>query len=225
MKGRERNLSDVSDRLREERIIAVIRAKSPAGALACAEALIDGGIKALEVAFTTPDAGEVIASLASHAARPLLGAGTVSCVTEANEAISSGASFIVSPGIDDEVISAAHAGGALAVPGALTPTEVMRARRRGCEVIKLFPAAFGGPAYLRALAGPFPEVRFIPTGGITAENLSTWLAAGAIAAGAGDSLCSASEIARENSGAIRRRAGEFVRAASAVAPRSAQGPG
>jgi 2-dehydro-3-deoxyphosphogluconate aldolase/(4S)-4-hydroxy-2-oxoglutarate aldolase len=201
------------DSLREARVIAVIRAATAAGALDAANALLEGGITALEVTFTTPDAGEVIRALRGHDAHPLVGAGTVLTRREADVAIEAGAQFVVAPGTDRDVVRAALEAEVVALPGALTPTEIMAARRLGCRAIKLFPASLVGARYLRALMDPFGDLSFVPTGGITVENIPEWFRAGALAVGAGASLCAADDIAAGDFAVIRERAAHFTAAA------------
>jgi 2-dehydro-3-deoxyphosphogluconate aldolase/(4S)-4-hydroxy-2-oxoglutarate aldolase len=127
--------------------------------------------------------------------------------------VDAGARFVVSPGIDDGVLAAAREAGVLAMPGALTPTEVMRAVSLGAQAVKLFPASIGGPAMLRALREPFPDCAFVPTGGVSAENVGEWFEAGAHAVGAGSSLCPTAEIAAGRFDAISDRAERFAAAA------------
>jgi 2-dehydro-3-deoxyphosphogluconate aldolase/(4S)-4-hydroxy-2-oxoglutarate aldolase len=174
-------------RLHDEQLVAVVRADSPAVAVSAGQALADGGVRALEITFTTPDAEVAIAQL-SRRDDLFVGAGTVIDADQASRAIEAGARFLVSPALVHEVLDVAADAGILAVPGALTPTEVLAARRHA-DVIKLFPSSLGGPSYLKALLAPFPDLRIIPTGGVDAGNLGQWLDAGAYALGAGGDLC------------------------------------
>jgi 2-dehydro-3-deoxyphosphogluconate aldolase/(4S)-4-hydroxy-2-oxoglutarate aldolase len=174
-------------RLHDEQLVAVVRADSPGAAVSAGNALADGGVRALEITFTTPDAGAAIAEL-SRRDDVFVGAGTVLDADQASCAIEAGARFLVSPSLVLEVLEAGMDAGILTVPGALTPTEVVAARRHA-EVIKLFPSSLGGPSYLKALLAPLPDLRIIPTGGIDAGNLGRWLDAGAFALGAGGDLC------------------------------------
>ena len=145
----------------------------------------------------------------AHGDDVLLGAGTIRTPEHAREAADAGAEFLVSPGLDDEVIGAMLGTGATTMGGALTPTEVMRAVKLGVDVVKVFPASLGGPAYVKSLRGPFPDVPFMPTGGVNADNVADWFAAGVIAVGAGGELCSAADIAGGRFDEIERRAREF----------------
>ncbi len=175
--------------LRQAGVVAVLRAPSAAIAIEAVDALVAGGIRGIEITFSTPDAAQAIREISRrHGDRILLGAGTVFTPLQARDAVAAGARFLVSPGTDAVLAEAMLATGALVCLGALTPTEVMAATRLGAHVVKIFPASLGGPAYLKALRGPFPEVPFMPTGGVNADNLGAWLAAGAIAVGAGSEI-------------------------------------
>ncbi len=124
----------------------------------------------------------------AYGERILLGAGTITTRAELDQAAGAGASFLVSPGCDPELGAAMVETGLVCMIGALTPSEVMLVRRLGADIVKLFPGSLGGPAYLQSLRAPFPEVRFVPTGGVGRQNLAEWLAAGAYAVGMGGSL-------------------------------------
>jgi 2-dehydro-3-deoxyphosphogluconate aldolase/(4S)-4-hydroxy-2-oxoglutarate aldolase len=141
----------------------------------------------------------------------LLGMGTLTRPVHAAEAKAAGARFIVSPHCEAELASAMAATGLAVMIGAFTPTEIVQARRLGADVVKIFPGSLGGPAYLRSLRGPFPEIPIMPTGGVSVENVSEWLAAGAFALGAGSELCPPA-LAREGRfDDIAERARAFVR--------------
>ena len=182
--------TDVSTaELRREGVVAVLRAPSAAIAVEAVDALVAGGMGGIEITFSTPDAAEAIREIGRrHGDRVYLGAGTVLSPAQARAAVAAGARFLVSPGTDALLAEAMLETGAMVCLGALTPTEVMAATGLGAHVVKIFPASLGGPAYLKALRGPFPDVPFMPTGGVTAENLGAWLAAGAIAVGAGSEI-------------------------------------
>jgi 2-dehydro-3-deoxyphosphogluconate aldolase/(4S)-4-hydroxy-2-oxoglutarate aldolase len=199
------------DRLKAARVIAVIRAPAPELALAAVDALVQGGLRAVEVTYSTPGAGRVIAEVArQHAPEVAVCAGTVRHASDVGDALSAGAEFIVSPGIDPAVIKAAKHADALVIPGALTRSEILRAQALGAAAIKLFPASLGGPGLLRALREPFPDISFVPTGGVSLDNLAEWFAAGATAVAAGTSLCSRDDITAGRFEAIRDRAARFM---------------
>ncbi len=171
------------------KVIAVIRMKDPARVFDVTEALKTGGIRALEITMTVPGALDIIQKLA--AAKPegvLIGAGTVLDADTAAAAIWSGADFIVSPIADPGLIAACRAHDTFVAPGAFTPTEIVAAWERGADVVKVFPATSLGPQYLRDLKGPFPQLRLMPTGGVTLENARDFVEAGAAAVGVGTAL-------------------------------------
>ncbi len=194
-------------------VIATLRAPDAERALTAVEALVGAGITAIEVTYTTPDAGAVIAQVSQrYGDSVLLGAGTLTETDQVREAFDNGARFLVSPGYDREVVDAIVATGALSMVGGFTPTEVQQLRRVGVDVVKLFPGSLGGPAMLRALRGPFPGLTYIPTGGVNAENLGAWLAAGAHAVGAGSELLPAAAIAAGDQATLAAKAEEFLAA-------------
>jgi 2-dehydro-3-deoxyphosphogluconate aldolase/(4S)-4-hydroxy-2-oxoglutarate aldolase len=201
---------NVLDDLRDAGVIATLRAPSTAAALGAVEALLAGGIRAVEVTYTTPDVPAVLRAVRErHGDDVLLGAGTLLDVHQAAEAADAGAEYLVSPGLDDELVAAMQATGKVTMGGAMTPTEVMRARRLGVDVVKLFPGSLGGPAHLKALRAPLPGLAYMPTGGVSADNLHEWFAAGAIAVGAGGELCPAGALAEGRYDDIRERAERF----------------
>ncbi len=205
----------VLDAIAASRIVAVIRAASAQQAVDAAGALAAGGITAVEIALTTPSATTAIRKIAAAHPQLLVGAGTVLTSIEAATSVHAGAAFVVSPGLDHDVLAAARRERVLAIPGVLTPTEVQRASSL-VPLLKLFPAGLGGPALLRALRGPFPDVRFMPTGGVAVDNLTDWFAAGAFAIGAGTDLCLPEALERGDYDAITRRAQEYIEAVSRV---------
>jgi 2-dehydro-3-deoxyphosphogluconate aldolase / (4S)-4-hydroxy-2-oxoglutarate aldolase len=173
-----------------QRCIGIIRAGSAEAAEAAGLALVDGGITIIEVAFTTPDAAAAIAALRSACPAAVVGAGTVLDAAAAFSAVRSGAQFLVSPLVAEDVLRAGHRYGVAVFPGACTPTEINAAMELGADAVKLFPAGSLGIGYMRSIAAALPQVPFIPTGGITADNAADWLAAGAIAVGVGGHLTS-----------------------------------
>lgn len=202
---------DVIERLGEVGVIAVIRAADLLGAVRAVNALVAGGVRGIEITFTTPDAELAIKEIA---AIPdiVLGAGTLRTSRQVADAVSAGASFLVAPGVEPDVARAMVDTEKAVLLGALTPTEVMVALGEGAHAVKLFPGSLGGPAYLRTLSGPFPELRIMPTGGVSVDNVGEWFAAGAFAVGAGSELCSAADIAAQRWGRIEENARRFVEA-------------
>jgi 2-dehydro-3-deoxyphosphogluconate aldolase/(4S)-4-hydroxy-2-oxoglutarate aldolase len=164
-------------------VILCVRLGDGVNVLEACRAAIRGGLRVLEITLTTPGALDVISELGDEA---LVGAGTVLSTETVIAAASVGAQFVFSPTFDANVVDEATMNGVLAVPGATTPTEILRAHRHGARLVKVFPAgALGGPDYLRAIRGPLPDVAMIPTSGPTAETIPEYLAAGAIAVGVG----------------------------------------
>lgn len=205
---------DVLGALAEARFVPVIRAPSADLAVRAAHALVRGGCRLVEVTFTTPDAAAAIARLT--AAGVAVGAGTVLDAETAATAISAGAAFVVSPHLAPEVLTACQARGVLAIPGALTPTEILAARRAGAEVVKVFPVcSVGGPRYLTLVGDPLPGIRFFPTGGVTLADAPAYLAAGAIAVGVASALASRAAIAGGDEAALE---GAAERWAAALRP-------
>jgi 2-dehydro-3-deoxyphosphogluconate aldolase/(4S)-4-hydroxy-2-oxoglutarate aldolase len=198
-------------------VIAVIRAPHPEAAVRSVEALLAGGVRGVEITYTTPDATRAIGEIADrYGDQVVLGAGTIREPGQASAAACAGAQFLVSPGTDDRLAAEMAETGALTVLGALTPTEVMHATRLGADIVKVFPAGLDGPKLLTLLAEPFPDVSFVPTGGVSAENLAEWFAAGAVAVGAGSSLCSSAALVQGDWAGIEQKARRFAEALAAV---------
>lgn len=184
---------EVLDRLGRVGLIAVVRSATKADALGLSRVLVEAGVPAVEVTYTTPDAPEVMASLRAEVGEHvLLGVGTIRSVGEALRAANYGADFLVSPGSPAGLLESMLDTGRLVLPGVLSPTEVMHAHALGVTAVKLFPAGLVGPAGLHALRGPFPDVAFVPTGGIAVDDVGSWLDAGAHAVGVGSSLAPSS---------------------------------
>jgi 2-dehydro-3-deoxyphosphogluconate aldolase / (4S)-4-hydroxy-2-oxoglutarate aldolase len=170
----------------DQRILAVVRFRARTDLEAVFGAIRAGGIGLVEVTADTPGALEAVRASAGAGTR--IGAGTIRSVEEARAFAEAGAAFLVSPGTLPNVLRTAGELGVPAVPGALSPTEIAAAVDAGAAAVKLFPATLGGPDYLRTLCGPFPEVAFVPTGGIEIEDVRSWLEAGATTVGLGSSL-------------------------------------
>jgi 2-dehydro-3-deoxyphosphogluconate aldolase/(4S)-4-hydroxy-2-oxoglutarate aldolase len=202
----------ICSRLVHTGVVPVIRAKNAEQAFFACRALYAGGVDVFEVTLTVPGALGVIRELsAEFAGKVLVGAGTVLDAEAARACILAGAEFIVSPGFDPDIVRATHEAGKPALPGVLTPTEVIAATRAGADILKLFPAsALGGAKYLRALRAPFEGVRFLPTGGVNAETARDFIAAGAVALGAGSELIDAKALERGDGALITARARELV---------------
>lgn len=171
-------------------IVPVLRARSEQEGHALAEALVAGGISVMEVTMTVPGAVDLLRSLKKeYGDRLLLGSGTVTTEEQAVATIEAGAEFVVSPSLHPEVVRITKEMEKVSVPGALTPTEAINAWRAGADYVKIFPcSAVGGASYLKALLAPFPELRLIPTGGVTLQTAADLLKAGARALGVGTDL-------------------------------------
>ncbi|HWM87850.1 MAG TPA: keto-deoxy-phosphogluconate aldolase [Kofleriaceae bacterium] len=180
-------MSDVILTLWRERATAILRTDDQRRAAQAMEAAVRGGFRVLEFTLTIPGALELIADFSR---RPGLsvGAGTVLTVAQARAALDAGARFLVSPVVDEQVIAAAREGGAEAMPGTHTPTEMLRAHRAGAAFCKLFPAPAGGPAYVQSVLAPLPFLRIVPTNGVDAGNAAAYLEAGSFAIGMVKSL-------------------------------------
>ena len=197
-------------------LLAVVRGESRAAALEVVGALIEGGVLGIEITFTTPEAPKVIRDLdEEYSDRILLGAGTVTTHEQVEQSAEAGAVFLVSPGSDPDLLPAMLGTGLLVLPGTLTPSEIMLARSLGASAVKLFPGSSGGPSYLKTLLGPFPNVPFVPTGGVSLENIVDWFAAGAFAVGAGGALAPPS-LGRRDRGEVVENARQFAGAARAA---------
>ena len=194
-------------------VIAVLRAPTPDLALETIAALVRGGITGIEVTYTTPGAGSVIRQAQQQwSGEIVIGAGTLTDKGQVSDAAAAGAEFLVSPGVRPGLATDMVRTGLPVILGAFTPSEVMTALELGPTAIKLFPASFGGPAFLRALRGPFPDVRWLPTGGVSPNNLADWLNSGALAVGAGNELCRPKAIRERRWDDIEQSAQRFRRA-------------
>lgn len=188
------------------RFVPVLRAPSAALAVKAGRALVRGGCRMVEVTFTTPDAPRAIAELVAEGV--VVGAGTVMNPVQAGQAYDAGAAFVVSPHLDPAVLAVGQACGRLAIPGALTPTEILAcARDHAAPIVKVFPAAsVGGPSYVKLVRDPLPGVSLFPTGGVTLADAPAYLAAGAIAVGAASDLAPRAAIEAGDEAALEAAA-------------------
>jgi 2-dehydro-3-deoxyphosphogluconate aldolase/(4S)-4-hydroxy-2-oxoglutarate aldolase len=192
-------------------IVAVVRSESSESLLKVVQALADGGVTAAEITFTVPDAVEVIRQVRKEIGDAMvLGAGTVLDPETARAALLAGAEYIVAPIVNIEVIRLCRRYDKAVMPGAFTPTEVVAAWEAGADIVKVFPADVGGPPYLKALRGPLPQVRLMPTGGVDLNTAEAFLKAGACCLGVGGSLVEAKAIAAGDFGRIRDLAGQYT---------------
>ncbi len=198
-------------RIVDSGVVAVLRAPSGELLADVAEALAAGGVEAIEVTFTVPGAHRVIEHVADRMGdRILLGAGTVLDSETARVALLAGAEFIVAPTVNLEVIRICQRYDKAVMPGALTPTEVLTAWESGADIVKVFPSELTGPGYLKALHGPLPQVRLMPTGGVNLETAADFLRAGASALGIGGALVEKKAVAAGNMQRIESLARQYV---------------
>ena len=187
---------DVTALVEQLGVVAVIRMKDPAKLRAVVDAMAAGGVRALEVTMTVPRAVEMIRELAPTLPDGfLLGAGTVIDAPTARAVIDAGASFVVSPVFRPDVVAACHQRDVPAMPGCFTPTEILAAHECGADIIKVFPATALGPQFIKDVRAPLPQVKLMPTGGVTLDNAGDWIRAGAVAVGLGSALVDAAAIA------------------------------
>jgi 2-dehydro-3-deoxyphosphogluconate aldolase/(4S)-4-hydroxy-2-oxoglutarate aldolase len=213
MTDKEKTLNQIQ----QAGILAVLRGPSEELTLKMVEALVKGGVIGIEITFTTPNALQVVRSLKdSFGDDIILGMGTLTKPEQAEQAAHAGATFLVSPHTERSLAEALVATGLATMMGALSPSEVMRARSLKSDVVKIFPASLGGPSLLKALKGPFPDIPMMPTGGVSYENLADWFAAGAFAVGAGSNLCPKSLVEAGEFGEISSIAERYAAATQAA---------
>ena len=213
-----RTKPEIISRLIDPGIIAVVRAKSPDQILPLIEALLLGGVFAVEITMTTPRAIAAIHEASQKfGARAVIGVGTVLDAQTCRQAIAAGAEFVVSPILRPEIAKAAYAADRPVMLGAYTPTEAQLAHEAGADFVKIFPADGLGPNYIKAIRAPLPHLRLVPTGGVDLHNVADFLKAGCAAVGVGGSLVSAQILRDANWPELTLLATEFVKAARSVA--------
>lgn len=192
-------------------VVAVIRMREPEKLRAVVDALAEGGVRALEVTMTVPRAIPMIEQLAPTLPKGfLLGAGTVLDTETARLAILAGAQFVVGPVFRPEVIGMCHRYDVAAMPGCFSPTEILNAWEAGADVVKVFPATALGPGFFKDIRGPLPQVKLMPTGGVSLDNAGNWIKAGAVAVGVGTALLDAKAIAAGDYSVITANARTIV---------------
>jgi 2-dehydro-3-deoxyphosphogluconate aldolase/(4S)-4-hydroxy-2-oxoglutarate aldolase len=214
---------EVLKKVYEVGVVAVVRASSAEEARQIVEAIREGGVTVIEITMTVPRAVRVIEQLADACGdEVLVGAGTVLDAETARACMLAGAQFVVSPALDVETVECCRGRGVAVMPGALTPTEVVRAWAAGADVVKVFPCgALGGAGYIRSLKAPLPQIELMPTGGVSLSTAAGLIEAGAFALGVGADLVDAKAIREGRAGAVSEAARayvEAVRAARASAP-------
>lgn len=206
-------MANVLDVMKENYIFAVIRGKDEDDGYQIAKAAVEGGIKNLELTFSTPNAAQVIKKLAEEYKDDdtvVVGAGTVMTLDLAKEAHEAGAEFLVSPHFSPEIAEFAREVGTYYMPGTGTVTEVVQAMNAGCEIIKVFPGGILGAGFIKDVHGPIPEAQLMPSGGVSLENIAQWKANGAVAVGVGSAL--SKNVATDGYGSVTEVAKQFVEA-------------
>jgi 2-dehydro-3-deoxyphosphogluconate aldolase/(4S)-4-hydroxy-2-oxoglutarate aldolase len=196
----------VMNRLQHLGMLAVLRGSNSERVVEVASTLIGTGIDIIEITYTVPDCAHVLTALKAAHPGAMIGVGTVTAIAQLDEAVEAGADFIVTPGTTPDLLSALASCGVPFLPGVLTPSEVMAAMAGGAAGVKLFPGSLVGPGGLKALRGPFPDLAVVPTGGVSPDNVHTWLAAGAFAVGAGNDLAPLEAVDSGDQDLIRARA-------------------
>lgn len=196
--------------IERHQLVVVIRTETPEQAHEAARACIEGGVRLVEITMSVPDAAEVIRSI-STIEGITVGAGTVLSVKEAEVVRASGASYIVSPHLDEEIVRFAKSSGAVSIPGVSTPTEIVRAHNAGADIIKLFPfVEMGGLKFLKTIRGPLPFIKYMPSGGVTLENFPEYLAASVSGIIIGSAIIRRDLVEAGDWGAIRGLASKFI---------------
>ena len=206
----------VLSRIRETGVVAVVRAESSDQAVRIAEACLAGGVNAIEVTFTVPRAHQVIADLRKRFSDEeiLLGAGSVLDPETARIAILEGATYVVAPAFNEDTLRLCNRYRIACMPGCMTVREVLQAMEAGADIIKVFPGELATPGFFKALAGPVPQARMMPTGGVSLDNVAEWIGAGAVAVGVGSQMTAGAKTG--DYGKITSTAQQFVEAVRAA---------
>lgn len=204
-------------KMKEECLVAVVRAESKEQGEKVIDAIIEGGINFIEITMTVPGAVDIIAAMVEkYKSNPnvVIGAGTVLDPETARAVILAGAAYVVSPGLNPDTIKLCNRYRVPMLPGVMTPTEAITALELGCDVIKIFPGNIVGPAAISSFRGPLPQAEFMPSGGVDVDNVDKWLKAGACAVGTGSNLTAGAKTG--DWAAITAKAKEFVAAVAAA---------
>lgn len=197
-------------RLLDTGVLGIIRVDEGSALLRISEALRDGGVHCLEITLTTPRALQAIEAVAGEWDDVIMGAGTVLDAPTARQAILAGARFLVTPTVELDVIEVARRYGIVVIAGGMTPTEILIAWEAGADFVKIFPAGFLGPDYLKAIHGPLPQIPLVPTGGVTSETAGDFVRAGAAIVSAGSWLVNTDAARAERFDDVTRRARTLV---------------
>jgi 2-dehydro-3-deoxyphosphogluconate aldolase/(4S)-4-hydroxy-2-oxoglutarate aldolase len=202
---------DVCRKIGEIGIVPAIRVGTMDEAIFAAETVVSGGIPIIEITMTVPGALEIVSGLRQRHPDAIIGAGTVLDVPAARECLDAGAMFITSPGFDASIVEATRKADVAAIPGALTPTEVMAAQKAGADIVKIYPCAqMGGPPYIKALKAPFPDMRLIASGGVNQQTATHFIEAGAYALGIREELIPRAAIAARKADWINELTHRFL---------------
>ena len=204
---------EIFNRMIAEGLLPVIRVSSAREAIDVADAIKEGGVRFLEITMTVQGAIDVIKELTQkYKDEIVMGAGTILDAETGRAALLAGAQFIVSPTLNLDLIQLAHRYSAVVIPGAMTPTEILTAWNAGADMVKVFPAAqLGGPEYLKAIRGPLPQILLVPTGGVTLQNASAFIKAGATALGVGGELVDKKAVKEKKFNVITENARAFLK--------------
>lgn len=203
--------SEILQQLIDGGVVAVIRLADAKKLQKVIKAIAKGGVRAIEITMTVPNAVEMIREMArAPSADILLGAGTVTDRQTAAKVIEAGAKFVVGPILDLQIIKECHERDTVVIPGCYTPTEIFTAWNAGADIVKIFPATSLGPGFVKDLRGPFPDIRVMPTGGVSIDNVGEWIKAGAVAVGVGSDLLDKKAIEAGQFDALTERARRMV---------------
>jgi 2-dehydro-3-deoxyphosphogluconate aldolase / (4S)-4-hydroxy-2-oxoglutarate aldolase len=207
----------VAEQIERIGVVAVIRLRDPGKLRAVVDALAEGGVRVLEVTMTVPGAIDLIRQLAPSLPQGfLLGAGTVTDADTARAVIDAGATFVVGPVFRRDVITMCHERDVPVLPGCFSPTEILDAHEAGADIIKVFPATMLGPQFIKDVRAPMPQLKLMPTGGVTLDNAGDWIRAGAVAVGVGSALVDAAAIASGQFGVIAENARRVLASVNAA---------
>jgi 2-dehydro-3-deoxyphosphogluconate aldolase / (4S)-4-hydroxy-2-oxoglutarate aldolase len=211
--------ADILPMIFAHKAVAVIRLHDSTHAVSAVEAILAGGVKAIEITLTTPNALQIIATLRQSHPEAIIGVGSALSRGAALEAIQAGAQFVVSPVMKPEIIDECRKQGVVGMIGAFTPTEILAAHEAGADIVKVFPADALGRDYFKAVLAPMPHLRIMPTGGVSLTNAGEWLQAGACAVGVGSALCDAKAVAAQNFAQLTENARLVMSAVAAPVPK------
>ena len=208
---------DIVDKIFELKAVAVIRMEDPSKLIKVAEAIHDGGVKAIEITMTVPNAIETIALASKEIGdKVLIGVGSILTPEMAQKAIDAGAQYVVSPIFKKEIIEQSHKNDIPAMPGTFTPTEAQLAWEAGADIIKIFPADILGMAFIKGIKAPMPHLKVMPTGGVSLTNAGEWLKAGACAVGVGSALIDKQAILEDNYCVLTKNAEQIMESINSV---------